>query len=151
MATDDLSPTLGGERAPEPPLPPPPPPERPAPNRGGPRETVEEDPIAALFGASGPLDFGRIAALFTDDRARPTSGRADGQGASGRGGDPPHATEEFVREIEGFFNSAAQIFQERMPPALAAFEGLVDAMERALDPLINEPRPPQDPPHPPSP
>lgn len=119
--SDDWSPALGGDRASEPP--PDPPPDdaggTPPPPPGG---QTSGDPAFDL--ASG------LAALFGGELNVEVNG-------------DPNA---IIGALEGFMSTAASIIEQRLPTTLAAFEGLVDAVESALEPLFAEDTPPPPPP-----
>jgi hypothetical protein len=123
---EDCSPVLGGDRASEPPPPP-----------------IEEPPSSGSSGsgpsaAELPFDLAAFAALLGVEGHITTTG--DPAALLG-------AIESIGRDFEGFMATAASIFEESLPPTFAAFEGLVDAVENALEPLFAEelpPPPPQD-------
>jgi hypothetical protein len=119
---EDWSPTLGGDRASEPP--PPVPPEDPP--RGAPRQDAEVGPDL-------PFDLAAFAALLGVE------------GSVTSTGDPAAllgAIESIGRDFEGFMASAATIFEQGLPPTFAAFEGLVEAVETALEHFTGEDLPP---------
>lgn len=132
MADDDFSPALGGEKAqPEPP--PPPPVDEPADAapRRRPAPTEDEIPpeLAALLGP-----FARLAEIFQEGAtSRPPAARTPGTTGVG-----DEAAEAIAREVEAFMGGAIREISQRLPATLAALNGLVDAVEQAITPLVDD-------------
>lgn len=140
MTDADFSPALGGEKAqPEPPPPPPPPPaEEPvatASRGAGPATNGGDDElppeIAALL-----APFGRLAEIFTE------AAQGRGTAPASRGAAPPAGGEEvaeaLAREVENFMGGAIREISQRLPATLAALNGIFDAVEQAISPLVDD-------------
>ncbi len=135
MTDEDFSPALGGEKAQPDPLPPPPPaPEAAAPPQRdaeyGPDPTDELPPeIAALL-----APFGRLAEIFADA----AQGRTPPTRTAGTTGAGDEVAEVLAREVEAFMGGALREISQRLPATLAALGGIVDAVEQAITPLVDD-------------
>lgn len=104
---DDLSPTLGGDRASDPAPEP-----QAAPQEELPPQTNYRlsDMVAELFQQAGAPELAQLLGGF------------DG----------------LDRQVETLIDSTTRLIEEHLPPAVAAFEGLFQAVEEALEPMLRE-------------
>lgn len=128
---EEYAPALGGTRAqPEPP----PPVEAPSAQAEAPFSgAVEPDFPPELAAFLGPL--GRLAELFAE------AGNANGPTPTRLGRTGPVDAEvasALGQGLELVLGEALRAFSGRLTPALAAFEGIVDAVEEAITPLLDE-------------
>jgi hypothetical protein len=107
MPDSDLSPALGGARAADEPA-------------AAPDATAADGAAAAALGA-GPL-LSELEGLLGPD------GQEVLQALSHLGA--------FSQELSSFFTSTLQALESQLPQTLAAFEGLVDAVEQVVEQVL---------------
>ena len=135
---DDLSPSLGGDRATEEP------PEAPE------AETRQEGPFA---GGDGQPDLEALLAELGGSELGEVLRRLGPLLGGVRGGAGPEAAEveeliarfePFSQEVGAIMEDTLRLVEERLPPTLAAFEGMFSALGQVFQPLFEEPDDPSD-------
>lgn len=145
---DDLSPSLGGDRATEAP------PVEPEARRddGAPGGGEAPPELEALLAELGQGDLAealrRLGPLLGGLQAGRAASAPELEQLFGRGEAPIEELfsrlEPFSQEVAGIVEDTVRLVEERLPPTLAAFEGLFDAIGQVFQPLFEEPDPPGD-------